>query len=114
MRKINFRDKERSTIEGKVIYELLRLGIYYPKLNEKEQDNYNKWVLDGDKDKRILNSERAKKKIIIPVNQRGYLISDLYLKLKLSSLIRSISQEDEKMGLKKTQTNYHPKFGYVI
>jgi hypothetical protein len=115
MKNVDFRGDKIGLLEAKAVYELLRLGLYHPRFSEEEKLNYNKWALDNnDKDKLVLTTHRAKKEIAVPINERGYLMHNLYLELKLHYLLGDISKEDRN-GFKKNNTSFHPeKFGYTI
>jgi len=110
---IQFRGEEISILEAKVIQTMLKLNIYYPSLSNEEKTEYEKWA-EKNKDKKSINLKARGKPFMIPVNERGYLMQDLYFNLKFSEIMKYARGYEEREGLKKSPTNFHPeKFGYA-
>lgn len=80
LEKISFNGKQISVRKAKTIYTLMRLGLYTPELDDKERMSYVEWFEKNRHEERI-NLKDSGKPFMVPVDERGYLMSNLYLKL---------------------------------
>ncbi len=81
MLKINFRSKEISKLEAKILLSKLKSGLISLKLNEQEQKVYKSWK----KAIEYFNS-LSKKPNKINLSEKEYLIGELNSKIQIAGL----------------------------
>lgn len=77
LEKISFNGKQISVKRAKIIYSLMRLGLYTPRLDNKERISYVEW-LEENKHQAEVNLNETGEPFIVPVDERGYLLRGLY------------------------------------
>ena len=97
LEKISFNGKQIGLGKAKTIYDLMRLGLYTPELDDKEKMQYLEWFQKNKYEDKI-NLKARGKPLMVPINQRGYLIMTLRLELITNGFLRSIRRYDEKYG----------------
>jgi len=97
LEKVSFNGKEISFSKAKTIYTLMKIGLYNPEINDKEKMAYLEWF-QKNRDKENINLKARGKPLIVPVNERGYLMMNLRLNLITRGAIKSMDEYDEKYG----------------
>jgi len=111
LEKISFNGKEISVKRAKTIYSLMKMGLYNPELDDKEKMAYLEWF-QKNRDEEKINLKPRGKPFMVPVNERGYLIRDLYFKLITRGFFRDMKKYDDKYGhLNKSQSIENTKYG---
>ncbi|MCX6750870.1 MAG: hypothetical protein NTZ83_05410 [Candidatus Pacearchaeota archaeon] len=97
LEKISFNGKQISVRKAKTIYNLMKWGWYTPELDDKEKIAYVEWF-QKNRDEESINLKPRGKPLMVPVNERGYLIMNLHLGLIHKGLLNSIGRYDKKYG----------------
>lgn len=97
LEKISFNGKKISVRRAKTIYQLMKLGLYTPELDGKEKIQYVEWF-EKNRHEEKINLKARGKPLMIPVDERGYLIMNLRLELITKGFLKSLREYDEKYG----------------